>query len=147
MVKNYIKDTLKIDIGENDYNTIHRVGPKITNSNGQALQQVIVIFKGFSPRSLVYKARKHKSNIFVHLNLTKRPYLLLKDAYNKVKDDDLIAFVCFGIIAHCAWEFFFTPLKSLNSCFWNWSDFSINIGGIFRFRAQSNISDGVFCYF
>ena len=30
MVKNYIKDTLKINIGENDYNRIHRVRPKIT---------------------------------------------------------------------------------------------------------------------
>ena len=153
-VKNYIKDTLKIDIGENDYNAIHRVGPKITNSNGQALQQVIVMFKGFSPRSLVYKARKRKSNIFVHLDLTKRHYLLFKDTYNKVKDDDRIAFICFGIncslclrLKNDKWEFFFTPQKSFSSCFWIWSDFSINIGGVFRFRAQSNISDGVFCYF
>ena len=50
MVKNYIKDTLKIDIRESDYNRIHRLGPKITNNNGQVLQQVIVKFKGFSPK-------------------------------------------------------------------------------------------------
>ena len=39
MIKNYIKDSLKIDIGENDYNRIHRVGSRITNNNGQVLQQ------------------------------------------------------------------------------------------------------------
>ena len=49
-----IKDTLKIDIGENDYNRIQRVGPKITNNNGQVLQQIIVKFKGSISRSSVY---------------------------------------------------------------------------------------------
>ena len=39
MIKNCIKDSLKIDIGENDYNRIHRVGSRITNNNGQVLQQ------------------------------------------------------------------------------------------------------------
>ena len=34
-IKNYNKATLKIDIGENDYNRIHRVGPKITSNKGQ----------------------------------------------------------------------------------------------------------------
>ena len=42
-------------------------------------------------------ARKRKSNISVHLYLTKRRYLLLKDAYNKVKDDNRIDFVCADI--------------------------------------------------
>ena len=37
-----------------------------------------------------------------------------------------------------------TPPKSLDSCYWIWSDFSLNIRGVFR--AQSNISDGTFCY-
>ena len=87
----------KLDIGENDYKRIHRVGPKITDNNGQVLQQIIVKLKGFSPRSSVYRARKPNSNISVHLDLTKRRYLLLKDACNKVKDDDRIDFVCAGI--------------------------------------------------
>ena len=51
MLKNYIKDTLKIDIGECHYNRIHRVGPEITNNNGEALEQVIIKFKVFSLRS------------------------------------------------------------------------------------------------
>ena len=93
MVKNYIKDPLKIDTGENDYNRIRRECPKITNNNGQVFQKVIVKFKGFSPRSSVYRAKKRKNNISIHLDLTKRRYLLLKDAYNKIKDDDRIEFV------------------------------------------------------
>ena len=40
--KNYIKDSLKIDIRESDYNRIHRVAPKISNKIAQFLQQVIV---------------------------------------------------------------------------------------------------------
>ena len=98
-----IKDTLKIDIGENDYNRIHRAGPKITNNNGQVLQQIIVKFKGSSPRSSVYRARKRKSNISVHLNLTKRRYLLLKDAYNKVKVVNCS--LCLGL-RNGKWKFF-----------------------------------------
>ena len=72
MVKNYIKDTLKIDIGEGDHNRIHRVGPKITNNNGQVLQQVLVKIKDFSPSSSVYRARKRKSIILVHLVLSQQ---------------------------------------------------------------------------
>ena len=71
IIKNYIKDTLKIDIRENDYNRIHRVGPMITNNNGQLPQQITVKLKDFSPRSSVHRARKRKSNIFVYLDLTK----------------------------------------------------------------------------
>ena len=104
---------MKIDIGENDYNIIHRVGPKITNNNGQVLQQIVVKFKGFGPRSLVYRDRKRKSNISGHLDLTNRRYLLLKDAYNKVKDDDRIDFVCADIncslclsLKNGKWKFF-----------------------------------------
>ena len=51
MLKNYIKDTLKIDIEECHYNRIHRVGPEITSNNGEALEQVIIKFKVFSLRS------------------------------------------------------------------------------------------------
>ena len=93
MIKKYIKDTLKTDIGENDYNKTHRVCPKITNKFGQVLQQIIATFKGFSPRSSIYRAKKRKSNISVQLDLTKRRYLLLKDAYHKVKDNNRIDFV------------------------------------------------------
>ena len=36
-----ISNTFKTDIGESDYNWIHRVGPKILTEIGQALQQVL----------------------------------------------------------------------------------------------------------
>lgn len=36
-----ISNTFKTDIGESDYNWIHRVGPKIITEIGQALQQVL----------------------------------------------------------------------------------------------------------
>ena len=112
--------------------------------------KIIVKLKGFSPRSSVCMARKRKSNISVHLYLTKRRYLLLKDAYNKVKDDNRIDFVCVDI--RCSLRLrlknskskFLTPSKSLDSCCWIWIDFSLNIG--IAFRAQLNISDRFFCY-
>ena len=66
MLKSYIKDTLKIDIGECHYNRIHRVGTEITNNNGQAPEQVIIKFKVFSPRSWVDRDRKRKSNTSVY---------------------------------------------------------------------------------
>ena len=78
-VKNKIKGTLKIDIRERYYKRIYREDPKIIYNKSQVLQQVIVKFKGFSPSSSVYGARKWKSNISVQLNLTKRHYLLLKE--------------------------------------------------------------------
>ena len=39
MIKNCIKDTFKTDIGENDYNRIHKVGPKITHKFTQLIVQ------------------------------------------------------------------------------------------------------------
>ena len=80
----------KIDIRERYYKRIYREDPKIIYNKSQVLQQVIVKFKGFSPSSSVYGARKWKSNISVQLNLTKRHYLLLKE---KINDDDGIEFV------------------------------------------------------
>ena len=84
-VKRYIKNCLNVNIEESEFNRIYRVGPKI-NKNGTAFQQIIVKFKGFVPRTKVYRARKHKADIAIHLDLTKRRYLLLKDAYGKAKN-------------------------------------------------------------
>ena len=84
-VKSYIKNCLNVDVEESEFNRIHRIGPKI-NKNGKAFQQIIVKSKGFVPRTKVYRARKHKADIAIHLDLTKRRYLLLKDAYSKAKN-------------------------------------------------------------
>ena len=95
-VKSYIKNCLNVDIEESDFNRIHRIEPKI-NKNGKVFQQIIVKFKGFVPRTKVYRARKHKADIAIHLDLTKRCYLLLKDAYSKAKNCTSVDFDCADI--------------------------------------------------
>ena len=59
-IKIYIKDSLNVDIQESEYNRIHRIRPKI-KMNGKTFLQIIVKFKGFAPRTKVYRARKHKA--------------------------------------------------------------------------------------
>ena len=48
--------------------------------------KVLFYEPGFVPRAKVYRARKHKADIAIHLDLIKRRYSLLKDAYSKDKD-------------------------------------------------------------
>ena len=55
-------------------------------------QQVVVKFQGFIPRTKVYKARKHKSDISVQLDLTKRRYDLLKEACTRIKGADSVEY-------------------------------------------------------
>ena len=49
---------------------------------------MIVKFKGFIQRTKVCRARKHKSDISIQLDLTKRRYDLLKEARARIKDAD-----------------------------------------------------------
>ena len=91
VAKSYIKNSLNVDIEESVFNRIHRIGPKI-NKNGKTFQQIIVKFKSFVPRTKVCRARKHKADIAIHLDLTKRHYLLLKDASDKTKDGASVNF-------------------------------------------------------
>ena len=55
---------------------------------------MIVKFKGFVPRTKVYRAKKHKADIVIHLDLTKHRYLLLKDVYRKARDCSSVDFAC-----------------------------------------------------
>ena len=55
-------------------------------------QQVIVKFKGFIPRTRVCRARKHKSDVSVQLDLTKRRYDLLKAACTRIKSADSVEY-------------------------------------------------------
>ena len=91
-VKRYIKNSLNVDIEESEFNRIHRIGPKI-KKNGKTFQQIIVKFKGFVPRTKVYRTRQHKGDIAIHLDITKRHYLLLKYVYGKAKDCASVDFV------------------------------------------------------
>ena len=49
---------------------------------------MIVKFNVFFPRTKVYRARKHKSDISIQLDLTKRRYDLLKEVHTRIKDVD-----------------------------------------------------------
>ena len=53
---------------------------------------MIVKSKGFNPRTKVYKARKHKSDISIQLDLSKRRYDLLKEARTRIKDVDSVEY-------------------------------------------------------
>ena len=110
-VKIYIKDCMNVDIEESEFNRIHRIGPEI-NKNGKAFQQIIVKFKGFVPRTKCYRAMKQKSDIVIHLDLTKRRYLLL-NAYGKAKNCASVEFACADIncslclrLKNGNWKFF-----------------------------------------
>ena len=92
MVKQYIRNTLKVEVDDNDFNRIHRIGQKYRRDDGKECQQVVVKFKGFIPRTKVYRARKHKSDISIQLDLTKRRYDLLKEARTRIKDVDSVEY-------------------------------------------------------
>ena len=92
IAKIYIKNSLNIDIEESEYNKIHRKGHKI-KKNDKTFQQIIVKFKGFVPRTKVYRTRQHKADIAIHLDITKRHYLLLKYVHGKAKDCASVDFV------------------------------------------------------
>ena len=53
---------------------------------------MIIKFKGFIPRTKVYGVRKHKSDISIQLDLTKRRYDLLKEARTRIKDIDSVEY-------------------------------------------------------
>ena len=58
---------------------------------------MIVKFKGFVPWTKVYRAKKHKADIVISLDLTKHRYLLLKDVYGKARDCASVEFACADI--------------------------------------------------
>ena len=72
MVKQYIRSTIKVEVDDNNFNRIHRIGQKYRLDDGKECQKAIVKFKGFIPRTKVCRARKHKSDISIQLDLTKR---------------------------------------------------------------------------
>ena len=92
MEKQYIQNTLKVEVDDNDFNHIHRIGQKNRRDDGKECQQVIVKFKGFIPGTKVYRARKHKSDISIQLDLAKRRYDLLKEARTKIKGVDSVEY-------------------------------------------------------
>ena len=90
--KQYIRNTLNVEVDDNDFNRIHQIGKKYTRDDGKECQQVIVKFKGFIPRTKVYRARKHNSDISVQLDLTKRRYDLPREARTIIKGLDSVEY-------------------------------------------------------
>ena len=103
-VKQFIRNTLKVEVDENDFNRIHRIGQKYKRDDGKECQQIIVKLKGFIPRTKVHRARKHKSDISVKLDLTKRRYDLLKEARTRIKGADSVEYA-FADIKIFLWAF------------------------------------------
>ena len=83
---------LKVEVNDNDFNRIHRVGQKYRRDDAKECQQVIVKFKGFMSRTKVYRARKYKCDISIQLDLTKRRYDQLKSARTRMKDVDSVEY-------------------------------------------------------
>ena len=102
--KQYIRNTLNVEVDDNDFNRIHQIGQKYTRDDGKECQQVIVKFKGFIPRTVVYRARKHNSDISVQLDLTKRRYDLPKKARTRIKGLDSVEYAFADI--NCSELFF-----------------------------------------
>ena len=64
-------------------------------------------------RTKAYRARKHKANITIHMDLPKRRYLLLKNLYSKAKGCASVKLACTEIICSLClrlengdWKFF-----------------------------------------
>ena len=116
---------MNANIEESEFNRIHRIGPKI-NKNGKAFQQIIVTFKAFVPQTKVYRARKQKTDITMHLDLTKRHYLLLKDVYGKAKNCASVDFACADRYQLLALSLMVTgnfsiPWKNLRDHYWKFN--------------------------
>ena len=56
IVKDYIKNKLKVELNDDDYYRIHRIGLK-KEKNGNKYQQIIVKFRNSLSRTQVYRAR------------------------------------------------------------------------------------------
>ena len=93
IVHDYIKTTLKVQLNDDDYYCIHRIGLK-REENGNKYQQIIVKFRNFSSRTQVYRARKWEVKISGRLDLTKQRLDLHNSAYGRVRGHPKISYVC-----------------------------------------------------
>ena len=90
--KQCIRNTLTVEVDNNNFSHIHQIGQKYWRDDGKECQQVVVKFKGFISRTKVYRARKHKSDISIQLDLTKRRYDFLKEDRTRIKDVDSVEY-------------------------------------------------------
>ena len=113
-VKSYLKEYLKLDVIDGEFDRIHRIGKVMkVEGSGKNVKQIIVKFKSFDTRSKVFRGRDKNSKVKVRLDLTIRRYKLLATAYNMVANMSNVKFVCANITcALCvhfvdgSWKFF-----------------------------------------
>ena len=89
---------LGIEVPENCIDRAHRVGRPKANEDGSDARAIIVKFKSFSSRTMVYKKRPkwtqgNTSNIRFTVDLTKRRLALKNKAIELVKGIDAVDFV------------------------------------------------------
>ena len=65
MVKQYIRNTLKAEVNDNDFNRIHQIQQKYRRDDGKECQQVTVKFKGFRGHPLSTYAKFSDRLIFL----------------------------------------------------------------------------------
>ena len=93
IVKDYVKNELKVKLNDDDYYRIRRTGLK-REKNGNKYQQIMVKRRNLSSRTRVYRAKNRKTKISVRLDLTKRRLDLRNSAYQGVREHPKINFVC-----------------------------------------------------
>ena len=96
-------ESVQLPFAQGDINRSHRIGMEYTEKNsGKKVKSIIVKFKSWSARKQFYDARpknfkdgKKKpgyKSFSVSVDLTKRRYLLLREARELIKNDDDIDF-------------------------------------------------------
>lgn len=71
----------------------HRIGRTSVNDQGVPSQQMIVKFRSFSERTIVYKNRKKANVAKIQLDLTKRNLDILSASREAIKDNQNIEFL------------------------------------------------------
>ena len=100
----------------------HRIGERSVDDDGKTRQQMIVKFRGFRERTMVYRARKKAATAKVRLDLTKQRLSLLKKAKDLVEErKDILDYAFADINCSLAVKLvngnfvYFTSIESLKS--------------------------------
>ena len=113
---------MQVPFAQEDINRAHRIGMEYTEKNsGKKIKPIIVKFKSWSAQEQFYDARpknfkdgKRKpcyKSFSVWVDLTKRRYMLLREARELIKNDDYIDFAFADI--NCSLGF-----RYKNGSFW-----------------------------
>ncbi len=88
-----IIEDLDCGVGANNINRAHRIGRITTTAEGKRRQQIIIKFRYFRERTLVYKNRKKLHAVKVSIDLTAQNLSLLTQAREVAKLNPSLDFV------------------------------------------------------